>query len=367
MCKNDIKTQMRIDKLSSERLNILHFPLIVGVIFIHAYATEWGISGGSVGVANSGYFSIFFRNLISQGIARIAVPLFFLMSGYFAFLGFSWSVENYKKKLNSRIKSLLIPFLFWNFFNLLFLGLAQSLPALQVYRSGKKALISTYGVYDFLNAIIGIDGPPISYQFWFIRDLIVMVLLIPIIHLALRIMPKILLGVVFTLWFLNLWPVYVPSVEAFAFFYVGAYLARSNTSLFALDRFGITILSSYLVMLLINTFTKGYEFNKYIHNADLILGIASALFLSKKVIKSDKIKRAMLWTANFSFFVFAVHEPLLTMITKISYKALKPSSDIIVLALYILIPALVIILSILLYIIMKSISPRFLKVISGGR
>ena len=358
---------MRIDKLSSERHSVLRFPLIVSVVFIHAYGTEVGLAKGAIGVGSSSYLSDFVRNLISQGIARPAVPLFFLVSGYFFFLGFSWSIANYKKKLNSRIKTLLIPFLFWNVFTLLLFALAQYIPATQVYFSGKNDPISTFGVYDFFNAIIGIDRPPISYQFWFIRDLIVMVLLTPVVNLAIRGIPKFFLAGIFVLWFFNLWPLYMPSVVAFTFFYAGAYFASSNTSLFALDRFGIAILSSYSVILLIDTLTKGYEFNIYIHNTGVLLGVASALFLSKIIVRTDKLKRALLWAGSCSFFVFAVHEPLLTVVKKSIYKVLVPNSDAMVLALYVFIPAFVIVLSILLYVSMRFIAPRFLSVISGGR
>ncbi len=114
---------------SSLRLNLLRFPLIVGVVFVHAYETTVGFSGGSVsiGLNQNNVISEFIRNLISQEIARIAVPIFFLMSGYLFFAGFVWSKENYLDKVKSRIKTLLIPFLFWNIATLLLIALGQSL------------------------------------------------------------------------------------------------------------------------------------------------------------------------------------------------------------------------------------------------
>jgi fucose 4-O-acetylase-like acetyltransferase len=358
---------MRIDKLSSERLEVLRFPLIVGVVLIHACGTQVGLANGAVGLNTLSYLSDFVQNLISKGIAQTSVPLFFLMSGYFLFLGFSWSVKNYKEKIKSRIRTLLVPFLFWNFSTLLMFALAQYFPVNQVYLSGQNAPISTFGVYDYVNAIFGIDGPPISYQFWYIRDLMVMVLLTPAIYLVIKLMPKILFVGVLVLWFLDIWPVYVPSVGAFPFFYAGAYFACSNTSLFVLDRFGVAILFSYLPILLTDTLTKGYGFNNYIHNSGVLLGVASALFLSKNIVKLDNAKRALLWAGNCSFFVFAVHEPMLLIIRKFTYKVAASSSGMMVLTLYFSISALVILLSILLHVSMKSIAPKLLSVISGGR
>lgn len=358
---------MKIDKVSSERLSMLRFPLIIGVIFIHAYGTEVGMSSGAIGVANTGYWVDFCRNLVSQGIARIAVPLFFLMSGYFFFLGFKLSVEDYKRKIKSRIKTLFIPFLFWNFATLFLLSLAQYLPVTQAFFSGKNAPISTFGIFDYLNAIFGIDRSPIAYQFWFIRDLMVMVLLVPVIYLFLNKAPNIFLFVILSLWFFNVWPIYIPSVVAFAFFYAGAYFAYSKISLFALDRFGFVFLAFYLFVLVIDTATKDYMLNNYMHNIGILLGIASVFFITKEMIEIKFLKTFLLWASGCSFFVFAVHEPLLTAIKKISYKMFIPNNDIAVLSLYFVIPLFVIIISVVLYISMKTITPKFLSVISGGR
>jgi len=358
---------MKIDKESSERLSILHFPLIVGVVFIHAYGTNIGLSSGVVGVESPGYWFGFIQNLVSQGIARIAVPLFFLMSGYFFFIGFSWSIENYRNKLNSRLRTLIFPFIFWNLITLFLLALAQYIPVTKVYFSGEKALISTFGSYEYVNAIIGLDRFPISYQFWFIRDLIVLGVLAPLVFLIVKKTPKTFLVGIFFLWFFNLWPIYIPSVAAVAFFYAGAYFASYQISLFSLDRFGPVIFYSYLVILLVDTFSKGSDLNIYIHKIGIVLGVVSVLYLSKHIIGKKAIKNSLIWAGGCSFFVFATHEPLLTVLRKIIYKAIPPNSDMAVLFLYIAIPVLVVTLSILLYLAMKKTVPNVLSAISGGR
>lgn len=358
---------MKIDKTSSERLSVLRFPLIVGVVFIHAYSTEVGFSNGAVGTIDSGYLVGFMRDLISQGLARLAVPLFFLLSGYFFFLNFYPSVENYIKKIKSRTNSLLIPFLFWNILTLLLIALAQYLPATQSFFSGKNEPIITFGIYEYINAIFGIDRSPISYQFWFIRDLMVMVLFTPVISLILNKIPRLFLLVILVLWFFNFWPIYIPSVAAFLFFYSGAYFAHRKVSMFTLDRFGILLMLSYSCVLLIDTFTKGDMVNSYIHNIGILLGIASMLFATRGIVGVNRAKRYLLWAGNCSFFVFAVHEPLLTVVKKVSYKILVPSSDVAILLLYFLIPTIVIFTSIFLYMGMRNITPKFLSLVCGGR
>lgn len=143
-----------LDGESSLRLNLLRFPLVVGVVFIHAYSNTVGFAGGEIVGASQPHFIVdFVRNFISQGVARIAVPVFFLLSGYLFFAGFVWSKESYVIKLRSRRKTLLVPFLFWNILTLLIIALAQAIPATRTFFSGNNPLIATFSVFDYLNAI----------------------------------------------------------------------------------------------------------------------------------------------------------------------------------------------------------------------
>ncbi len=194
-----------------------------------------------------------------------------------------------------------------------------------------------------------------------------MVLFAPVISLVLNKMPRLFLLVMFVLWFFDFWPIYIPSVAAFLFFYSGAFFAHRKVSLFALDRFGILLMLSYSCILLIDIFTKEYLVNSYIHNIGILLGVASMLFASRAIVSVNRAKRYLLWAGNCSFFVFAVHEPLLTVVNKVSYKIFVLSSDVSILLLYFLIPAIVIFSSIFLYISMRSITPKFLSIISVGR
>lgn len=357
---------MKIDQNSSERLSVLRFPLIVGIVFIHAYGVNVALVGGLVGVDSQSFLTGFIQDFISQGVARIAVPLFFLISGYFFFIGFSFSKKGFKQKINTRIKTLIIPFLFWNIFVLCFIALAQYLPVTKVYFSGENIPILNFDVFDYINAILGLNKMPIAYQFWFIRDLIIMVFLSPVIYIFLKKVPKTFFVVIFLCWFFNYWPVYIPSIVACAFFYGGAFFAYSRISLFSLDRFGIAILFLYFIVLVIDISLKNFEVNGLIHNIGIILGVMSALFLSKALVESNA-KKILLWAGGCSFFVFAVHEPLLTILKKIIYRAILPDSGVMILFLYIIIPIIVIVLSVVFYLVLKRYMPSVLRVVSGGR
>jgi len=91
---------MTINSDTSSRIEILRFPLIVGVVFIHNFSTTIFMTYGPVGVTHSRVWSDFIRFFVSQGVARVSVPLFFMISGYLFFSG-KWSRERYVSKLKS--------------------------------------------------------------------------------------------------------------------------------------------------------------------------------------------------------------------------------------------------------------------------
>ncbi|MCC5023369.1 MAG: hypothetical protein J6386_11520 [Candidatus Synoicihabitans palmerolidicus] len=121
-------------------------------------------------------------------------------------------------------------------------AVAENAPFTQSFFSEANEPILEYSVYDLGNNLLGLESFPIAYQFWFIRDLIVIIVLCPLIHLILRTVPRIALGVIFALWYFNLWSWYIPSVAALAFFYAGAYFATRRIHPFSLDRYGPAIL-----------------------------------------------------------------------------------------------------------------------------
>ena len=70
------------EELQSKTIKFLRFPLIIGIVFIHTNLAEVNI-GGQLWAAK-GQFPIhdIFRYIVSEELARIAVPLFYFMSGF---------------------------------------------------------------------------------------------------------------------------------------------------------------------------------------------------------------------------------------------------------------------------------------------
>jgi hypothetical protein len=79
-------------------------------------------------------------------------------------------------------------------------------------------LILTYSIID-------LDRSPIAYQFWFIKYLIAMEILAPLIYLILKGLPRVSLAVILSLWLLNYWSICSLSLTAFTFFYPRSYFS----------------------------------------------------------------------------------------------------------------------------------------------
>ncbi|MGD0547632.1 MAG: acyltransferase [Terracidiphilus sp.] len=355
----------------SARIEILRFPLIAGVVFIHSYNSTITMAQGSLGAAHSSAWADFVRFFLSQGVARAAVPLFFLISGYLFFLG-EWSWGNYLGKLKRRVGTLLIPFLFWNLTALAIYSAGRCLPQTRIYFAGGAwPPAGPFSIFGYLGALFGVTTrQPLCYPFWFIRDLMVLVLLAFAIHFLIRIkwaLPFLiaLSGLWFaSAWFAAAWPFLWPSVEAAFFFSLGAHLAQPGRNVNCLDNLGPWNGAVFLGLLILNSAYPDGPL--YLRRCAIVFGVPSLWWLTGLAARSAKIKSTLISLSGASFFVFAAHEPLLMILRKLCYKLLSPSGGAEILALYFLIPFCMMAFLVITHRYLLKIMPRFIGLITGS-
>lgn len=220
---------------------------------------------------------------------------------------------------------------------------------------------------DLVSAVLGIGRSPAAYQFWFIRDLIVLVVLAPPIYYVARRADWALVAGLSCVWLLGLWPVQVPSPEAVVFFTLGSVVALRGMDAFVLDRYGPAIAWTYVPLVVADALSVHSSVNPYLHRIGLALGVATVLFFSRFLAESPRLKRTFLWLAGSSFFVFAAHEPLLTVMRKVSYRILLPDSSAPVLFLYFALPVAVTAACVVMHRLLMRHAPQFANLITGGR
>jgi len=168
---------------------------MVGIVFIH-FSVDHGIivQGVEYGTHTPLWLaSINF--LLSRVLPTIGVPLFFLISGYFFSIG-GLTKDSYKRRLRKRAKTLLIPYLLWNIVAV-FYGLVKQMPAIKDFFPNSHFEWSfqrlLYCFWDGNRGLFGncSDYPatfmnPADPPLWFVRDLMIVMILSPLIHWGLK-------------------------------------------------------------------------------------------------------------------------------------------------------------------------------------
>jgi len=194
----------------------LRFPMIVLVTFAHSYGRVE--EGFSLLMSDWNTYE-FLKLLVSQTLVKVAVPVFFIMSGYLFFANVeTWNLQVYKAKMLRRMKTLLIPYLLWN----LLMAIKLKTFCLWAFWSfWCPAGIQTdwFGQEQLMTA-------PANMPLWFLRDLIVVSLLTPIIYICVRRLGWWLLSIL-TVIYLSGICAFIPGLSAYAiyFFTFGAFFS----------------------------------------------------------------------------------------------------------------------------------------------
>jgi surface polysaccharide O-acyltransferase-like enzyme len=349
---------------TSEKIRIISFVAILLVVFLHAYNLD---SGNGVLLFDKSPVW-FIQDIISFGVTRIAVPIFFLISGFLFFFKTSGTLEAFRLKIIKRFRTLLIPFLFWSLAGIFLYFFLQQIPQLQGFFS--KGLVRDYSLEKWL---VTIFVHPIPYQFWFIRDLMVLVLLSPLLYQIIRGFGKVAIVIVALLW-MNDVGVMNNSVEAFLFFLSGGYLALympqiadakpkvKNPWWFLFAWLFFLVLKSTWVYL-----DMPQTISVIFFKLSIIFGIAAFWFGYDELMgEKGTTGSKLIHLSGYTFFVYASHEPALTILKKLLFGFLgKTEMDHLIV--YFVAPTAVIFLSLVAGWLFKRYAIGFYSLITGGR
>jgi surface polysaccharide O-acyltransferase-like enzyme len=377
---------MTNDQLLSKTISYLRFPLTVGVVFIHfSLHKGFEVHGVTHALGNPDWF-FFVVNMISQVLARVCVPLFFIISGYLFFYNNEFDQQVYRKKLKSRARTLLIPYILWNIIAILwqlkFLipFVAQFYRPVEIDLSFQRIINTFFCTTDNQGIFVGpiptefdTETYPIDGPLWYIRDLMLLVIISPLIHWLVKKI-KILLPVILgTAWLAS--PVLFPHggylgmlVTASFFFSWGAYLSIQKINIVqALRRFKYLPLL-YLAIALVDAYLRLKTPNLYVHRVGVIIGVISTVVVASYLIQSGKatVNQTL---ANSSFIIFASHGIYIGDVGKLLFTMLHipENNPFCMLALYLFVPAFCIALGIAIFLLLKKFAPTILRLLNGGR
>lgn len=166
-----------MDSRQSSTIEWLRFVMACMVVLLHA---------SGKGILGHDSFS-YIRIVFAHGICRVAVPVFFVISGYLFFTKLQiWDTPTWIEKVKRKIHSLLIPYIVWNtialfaffFYAILRARMNGDIPVtFPAFFQQQKGLMYLWNTSN---------GSPIDYPLWFIRDLILIVLGSPLIYSFLK-------------------------------------------------------------------------------------------------------------------------------------------------------------------------------------
>jgi len=337
------------------------------VVYLHSFNLKIRFLNKDVIVSESN-LNTFFQLFISNGIARIAVPLFFIISGYLFFFNFKPTLNGFKQKFKKRFYSLLVPFVFWSVSWLIIIYAIQLFPISRQFFSGE--LIKDYSVEKLISTIF---MHPIPAQLWFIVDLIKLTILSPLIYIFvsnfnwLSIIPFALI------WFFDV-KIDIISLNSMAlcFFILGSFFAIKKINCMSIKLMHERLIKAlpvvWISILFITTYMslrKSPNVNNLIHLA-IIIGLISIWYNYDVICKNEWVEKSLLYLSSYTFFIYVSHQPLVTIFNKGMLAILGISSYSHLLA-FITAPILTIITSISIGVILEKKLPYFYKIIVGAR
>ena len=336
-----------MDKYISYKIKNISFLLTILVVILHAYNLE---SNPDINTIS------FIQKFISYGIATIAVPIFFMISGFLFFYNFESSVENWIKKYKSRFKSLFIPYFIWCTSCMIILYSIQLIPMLKGFFS--NMILSEFSFQEILKYTYKY---PIPFQLWYISALIECVIISPLIYYIIKKTGYVSGPILVLLWFFNIidYPI--------ALFSIGCFLSINNISFNrSVSKLKyITVLLLFVIATIIKTYLSYYD-SSYIGilgNVVILLGVISIWMAYDQY--SDKLDRVFDIT-KYGIFIYFLHEPLQSVIIRVLLK-ISSSWKIGSIITYLISPVITISICLVIAVFLNRYMNRTYKILTGVR
>lgn len=352
-----------LEQRQSTLINAMRFPLIVLVVYAHSvgYYPNLTISRSLDG------WNIFHfvSEMISHHFGQMAVCWFFLLSGYFLFIKFPPNGFNMRwmaKKWKDRCESLLLPYLIWNllavftiilkFYLFQTIGVEQSDTEMEAVRMGPW--------FWFVSG-------PADYPLWYLRSLIILVLLAPVIWLmasGLKLLFPILLGVLY------ISPLEVPIIlmHAVFFFCIGAWLGIHKINILVIGK-KTKIPAAILAFLLavVATFRTGFDDHTLWRRLFYPFGMITFLNICDHLIDNTHRCERLSKLSAAVFFIYAAHEIYILGWTKGLFVRIFGEGLTGTWIRFLFVPVVVLAVCLGLFYLLNRFMPRTLAFICGGR
>lgn len=357
------KPDLYYEKIQSDTIKLVRFPLIIGVVMLHL-TFENAVIAGQTFINPHLYPAYEYYKFFFDKVLAVRIPLYFFISGYLFFnRADHFTRADYFKKIRRRVDTLLIPYVSWLILAIGILALQQSL--FSDFSSGKNIPIAQWGLKEIYYAFW--DGPILG-ALWFVRDLFSLMLLSPLLYVLIKRF-KIVPVVIFVIAYV-LFPIRdIPGISmcGLAFFGMGAYFSltkRNFVKTFAPYSWQIYLLYTLLAVGLF--LLRGSELESYYNRFIIPVGSICVILICSHLLAKN-VCRPSDTLANASFFIYVFHQLPTMALQKLVVKYVPMHSSFMLIGMHLLCTAVVVGAGLVVYLLIRKYSPLLLKLLSGGR
>lgn len=319
----------------SDAIGIARLTLMIGLVFLHYGAYPGMASSPFDGFDPDTHPVATFANSFVLFFFFSVVPLLATVSGW---LFFGFSAAEARGALASRIRhrgrSLYLPLLAWNGVYLLLALVAFRLWPQSTFFGGLNIDLAQAQARDYLNAVTALTAHPIAFQFWFVRDLLLVVLLSPLLWAGIRWVPLPGALVLGTVWITghDLWIFF--RTDVLFFFYIGGLLRWRRMAVGLSSHTTAILLALYVGLLAVRTLAPAAvdlaagrpEWLEMMTRAMRLVGIAACWGLCLQAAYTAAGRRVARY-AGLAFFLFATHFPVIAIVKAVTWSWIPRVTD----------------------------------------
>jgi peptidoglycan/LPS O-acetylase OafA/YrhL len=341
--------------IQSRTIDALRFPMAALVVLLHTAALGVGSPHPIYSTLSIGF---------GRGICRVAVPCFFMISGYLFFsqLEDKWDTHIWIGKLKKRLRTLLVPYLLWNIIAAVAIWGYHWIFAKthgETYPSFLDHIVNARGLWDDAGGL-PFDGP-----LWFIRYLMIFVAAAPLFWFFVKYL-RIWGLLALTLVFISIG--HVP--EGIVFFAAGAWFRIEKKNMLEEFRYGqyLTIAIAILSLIGLTLTFREHPVSYRISSSIFVLsGTVVFFLLAGKWVEGGGSAHPLL--VRSSFFIFAAHNILILHDFShwIILHVLPFQREWVECVDLFLRPTIAVLTCLILFKIMERLTPKTLSLLTGGR
>lgn len=347
----------------SDKIKILSFISIILVLYIHSSFHNYPHEIQGMVFNNN------LQDFISGMLGRCAVPLFYMISGYLFFLNTDGGMVSVFGKMHKRVRTLLVPYLIGCIFTPLFLVIIENVPGANSFMNGggMTSVIKELSVietikYTFFSAP---NGSPWAFHLWFLRDLLVIVCVSPILYLIRGYINRWVLIVLLLVGTYMLSPVL--AIQSLFFFMLGSLLKLENITIKSdLYTYALTLL---FIFISIVQLIYVPVFHGTVGILIILLGCLSMWNIYDRIVPisfSIDNSRYVSIVVSCTFFIYLFHMPTLNIIRKLMLIPCGKTSIGFALS-YLLSPWVFVIIFVFIGYFMRKHMSRLYSILVGGR